>query len=40
MEELKNLEWFRVGEIQIQTFVLGKDDSGNVCGLKTLSVET
>jgi hypothetical protein len=40
MEELKNLEGFRVGEIQIKIFVLGKDDSGNVCGLQTLSVET
>ena len=38
--ELLNLEGFRVGEIQIQIFVLGKDDSGNVCGLQTLSVET
>jgi Nuclease A inhibitor-like protein len=40
MEELKNLEGFRVDEIQIKIFVLGKDDSGNVCGLQTLSVET
>jgi Nuclease A inhibitor-like protein len=39
-EELKNLEGFRVGEIQIKIFVLGIDDSGNVCGLQTLSVET
>jgi hypothetical protein len=39
MEELKNLEGFRVGEIQIQIFVLGKDDSGKVAGLRTLSVE-
>ena len=39
MEELKNLEGFRVGEIQIKIFVLGKGDSG-VCGLQTLSVET
>lgn len=40
MEELKNLEGFRVGEIQIKIFVLGKDDSGKVVGLQTLSVET
>jgi Nuclease A inhibitor-like protein len=39
-EELKNLEGFRVGEIQIQIFVSGKDDSGRVVGLQTLSVET
>jgi nuclease A inhibitor-like protein len=38
-EELKNLEGFRVGEIQIKIFVLGEGDSG-VCGLQTLSVET
>jgi Nuclease A inhibitor-like protein len=39
-EELKNLGGFRVGEIQIKIFVLGKDDSGKVVGLQTLSVET
>jgi hypothetical protein len=39
-EELKNLEGFRVGEIQIKIFVLGTDDSGRVVGLQTLSVET
>jgi len=39
-EELKNLEGFRVGEIQIKIFVLGKGDTGNVRGLQTLSVET
>jgi hypothetical protein len=39
-EELRNLEGFRVGEIQINIFVLGTDDSGRVIGLQTLSVET
>ena len=38
--ELRNLEGFRVGEIQINIFVLGTDDSGKVVGLQTLSVET
>jgi len=38
--ELRNLEGFRVGEIQINIFVLGTDDSGKVAGLRTLSVET
>src|SRR5215475_10686083 len=38
--ELRNLEGFRVGEIQISIFVLGTDDSGKVAGLRTLSVET
>ena len=39
MEELKNLEGFRVGEIQIKIYVLGADD-GRLVGLHTLSVET
>jgi Nuclease A inhibitor-like protein len=39
-EELENLSGFRVGEIQIGIFVLGKDDSGKVAGVRTLSVET
>ena len=38
--ELRDLEGFRVGEIQIQIFVLGTDNSGKVAGLRTLSVET
>jgi len=38
--ELRNLEGFRVGDIQINIFVLGTDDSGKVVGLQTLSVET
>jgi nuclease A inhibitor-like protein len=38
--ELQNLECFRVGEIQINIFVLGTDGSGKVVGLQTLSVET
>ena len=38
--ELRKLEGFRVGEIQIKIFVLGTDDSGRVVGLQTLSVET
>jgi len=40
MEELNNLEGFRVGAIQIKIFVLGANDSGGVVGLQTLSVET
>ena len=38
--ELQDLEGFRVGEIQVMIFVLGKDDSGRVAGVRTLSVET
>src|SRR5262245_12385949 len=40
MGELKNLEGFRVGVIQIKIFVLGANDSGRVVGLQTLSVDT
>jgi nuclease A inhibitor-like protein len=38
--ELRNLAGFRVGEIEIHIYVLGQDDSGQVVGLQTLSVET
>src|SRR5215813_6914448 len=38
--ELRNLEGFRVGQIQIKIFVLGTDGSGKVVGLRTFSVET
>jgi hypothetical protein len=37
---LRNLAGFRVGEIEIEIYVLGKHDSGKVAGLRTLSVET
>jgi Nuclease A inhibitor-like protein len=40
MEGLQNLDGFRVGEIEIHIYVLGQDDSGQVVGLQTLSVET
>src|SRR5262245_37024057 len=39
-EELRNIRGFRVGEIEIDVFVLGGDALGKVCGLQTLSVET
>ena len=39
-EELHDIEGFRVGEIEIQIFVLGQYGSGKVVGLRTLSVET
>jgi Nuclease A inhibitor-like protein len=39
LEELENVRCYRVGEIRIDIYVLGRDDS-KVCGLQTLSVET
>jgi nuclease A inhibitor-like protein len=39
LEELEDVKCYRVGEIQIDIYVLGRDDS-KVCGLQTLSVET
>jgi hypothetical protein len=40
MTELENVRLYRVGEIEIEIYLLGKDGSGKVCGLQTLSVET
>jgi predicted nucleic acid-binding Zn-ribbon protein len=40
MDNLENLRLYRAGEIEIEIYLLGMDDSGNVCGLQTLSVET
>jgi hypothetical protein len=37
---LKDIRGYRVGEIEIDIYVLGKDSSGDVVGLQTLSVET
>jgi len=39
-EELEDLKGYRVGEIEVEIYMLGKDHSGKVCGLQTLSVET
>ena len=39
MTELENVRLYRVGEIEIEIYLLGKDSSGKVCGLQTLSVE-
>jgi len=40
MDSLENVRLYRVGEIEIEIYLLGKDGSGKVCGLQTLSVET
>ena len=39
LEELENVRCYRVGEIRIDIYVLGRDDN-KVCGIQTLSVET
>jgi hypothetical protein len=39
LEEFENVRCYRVGEIRIDIYVLGRDDY-KVCGLRTLSVET
>jgi hypothetical protein len=40
LDNLENLRLYRAGEIEIEVYMLGKDGSGKVCGLQTLSVET
>jgi hypothetical protein len=40
MDNLENVRLYRVSEIEIEIYLLGKDGSGRVCGLQTLSVET
>lgn len=37
---LKNIKVFRVGEIEIDVYVVGIDEDGNLAGLKTTVVET
>ena len=39
-EELEELRCYRVGEVEIQIYLLGRDRPGRVVGLNTLSVET
>ncbi len=38
--ELTDIQVYRVGEINIDAYILGKDSAGNVVGLKTQLVET
>jgi len=40
VDNLENVKLYRVGEIEIDIYLLGKGDLGKVCGLQTLSVET
>lgn len=40
LARLKDLKCYRVGEIEIEIYLLGQAAAGKVCGLQTLSVET
>jgi len=40
MANLDNVSCYRVGEIEIEIYLLGKEGSGYVCGLQILNVET
>jgi len=40
MDNLENVRLYRAGEIEIEIYLVGNGDSGNVFGLQTLSVET
>lgn len=37
---LQDIQVFRIGEISIDVFILGKTDNNNIAGLKTTVIET
>lgn len=39
-EHLAKVTMFRAGRVQIEIFVVGRDDEGNVAGIRTSAVET
>lgn len=39
-QNLHNLKVYRIGEIQLDIYILGMTDSGNIAGLATKAVET
>ena len=39
-EKLTDVKVYRVGEIEIDVYILGKTESGAICGLSTKVVET
>lgn len=39
-QELRDIKVYRVGQIQVQAFVLGRDARGQLSGLKTTLIET
>lgn len=38
--KLKNTKVFKVGDVQIDVYIVGIDDKGNLAGVKTKAVET
>ncbi|MGV3642118.1 MAG: nuclease A inhibitor family protein [Adhaeribacter sp.] len=39
-QELRDIKVYRVGQIQVQAFILGRDARGQLAGLKTTQIET
>jgi hypothetical protein len=39
-QELKEIKVYRLGEVRVQAFILGRDNEGHLSGLKTTLVET
>ncbi len=39
-DNLGDVKMFRAGRVQIEIFVLGRDDEGNIAGVRTSAVET
>lgn len=39
-QELRDIKVYRVGNIQVQAFILGRDARGQLSGLKTTLIET
>jgi hypothetical protein len=39
-QELKNIKVYRVGEIQVDAFILGERPDGSITGLRTKLIET
>ena len=37
---LRDVKVYRVGRIEIECYIVGLDDRGNLSGLKTIAVET
>jgi hypothetical protein len=39
-QDLKEVKVYRIGEIRVQAFILGRDPEGHLSGLKTTQIET
>ncbi|MGD1807614.1 nuclease A inhibitor family protein [Dapis sp. BLCC M126] len=39
-QDLSNLKVYKVGEIEINVYIIGKTDTGDYAGLATVSIET